>query len=102
MSNLNILVIGRHKQILNTLVGLVNKMENCTAFQADLDEEAINIFKENHIQLVLLSSGISQDSEDFIRTNFLKLHRSTKIIQHYGGGSGLLYNEIMEALISQK
>jgi len=100
MSNVNILVIGRNKQILNTLVGLVNKMENCTAFLADTDESAITIFKENHIQLVLLSSGISQDSENFIRTNFLKMNNATKIIQHYGGGSGLLYNEIMEALIS--
>ena len=58
MNKLNIFVIGRHPQITNTLFTLVNKMENCVGFSALTDEDAIKIFNENKIDLVLLSSGI--------------------------------------------
>ena len=98
MNKLNILVIGRHPQITKTLFTLVNKMENCVGFSALTDEDAIKIFNENNIDLVLLSSGIPEESEQLIRSNFTDKNPNIKIIQHYGGGSGLLSNEIMEAM----
>lgn len=98
MNKLNILVIGRHQEIMKTLFTLVNKMENCVGFSALTDEDAIKIFNENNIDLVLLSSGIPKESETLLRNTFKQLNADIKIIQHYGGGSGLLANEIMEAM----
>jgi DNA-binding response OmpR family regulator len=98
MNKLNILVIGRHQEIMKTLFTLVNKMENCVGFSALTDEDAIKIFNENNIDLVLLSSGIPEESEQLIRNIFTDKNPNIKIIQHYGGGSGLLSNEIMEAM----
>lgn len=98
MNKLNILVIGRHQQITKTLFTLVNKMENCIGFSALTDEDAIKIFNETNIDLVLLSSGIPEESEELIRSNFTNKNPKIKIIQHYGGGSGLLNNEILEAI----
>jgi hypothetical protein len=98
MNKLNILVIGRHPQIIKTLFTLVNKMENCVGFSALTDEDAIKIFNENNIDLVLLSSGIPEESETLLSNTFKQLNTDIKIIQHYGGGSGLLSNEIMEAM----
>lgn len=100
MNKLNILVIGRHQQIMKTLFTLVNKIDNCIGFSALTDEDAIKIFDQTKIDLVLLSSGIPEESESFIRNNFTSKNQYVKIIQHYGGGSGLLQNEITHALIN--
>ncbi len=98
MNKINILVIGRHQQITKTLLNLVNKIENCVGLSALTDDDAIKIFNENKIDLVLLSSGIPEESEQLIRKNFTDENPNIKIIQHYGGGSGLLNNEILEAM----
>lgn len=100
MNNVNILVIGRHQQITNTLFTLVNKINNCVGFSALTDEDAIKIFNQTKIDLVLLSSGIPQESENFIRNTFTAKNHNVKIIQHYGGGSGLLRSEIFGALVN--
>jgi DNA-binding NarL/FixJ family response regulator len=87
---IQILVIGRHEEILNTLLRIINKNEDWSAQGTLSDREAIKLFDTNNFDIVLLSSGISINCED--------KKPDIKIIQHYGGGSGLLSNEIMQAL----
>jgi hypothetical protein len=48
--------------------------------------------------IVLLSNGIDAGSENKLRNYFSARNPCVIIIQHYGGGSGLLKNEILQAL----
>jgi hypothetical protein len=48
--------------------------------------------------LALLGSGISEEAENKLRKIFTHQNPQIKIIQHFGGGSGLLSNEIEAAL----
>jgi hypothetical protein len=98
MSKVEILVIGRHPEILQTVLRLVNSNEDWNATGARTDEEALAIFTTNAFKLVLLGGGIEKHSEDKLCTAFKAHNRNIIIVQHYGGGSGLLAAEIYEAL----
>ena len=93
-----ILVIGRHEEIMETLLRIINRNEAWEGMGALSDTEAMQVFDEFHFELVLLSSGIPEDSEKKLCTYFRQQQPSIIIIQHYGGGSGLLSNELLEAL----
>jgi hypothetical protein len=93
-----ILVIGRNEEILTTIIRLINKSSKWEGHAAMKDEEAIKLFGMLHFDLVLLSSGISSSEEEVIRQNFNSKNPEIKIVQHYGGGSGLLSSEILQAL----
>lgn len=98
MSKLEILVICRHAEILQTIVRLVKNNPAWNAIPANTDLEAIATFDSNTIDLVLLGSGIEPESEAELRLHFTKQNPAIIIVQHYGGGSGLLAAEIYEAL----
>lgn len=98
MSKTQILVIGRHPEILQTVVRLVNNNETWNATGCLTDEEAITAFDEQQFALVLLGAGIEVESEDRLCDYFRANNPDIKIVQHYGGGSGLLSAEIFEAL----
>jgi hypothetical protein len=93
-----ILAIGRNSEIMQTLLRLINKNEDWNATGALTVEEAIRVFERVQIDIVLLSNGIDEDSENRLRTAFRSKNPGIIIIQHYGGGSGLLSNEILQAL----
>ncbi len=93
-----ILVIGRHEEILQTVLRILAKNEDWTAKGALTDEEAIELFNTNNFDIVLLSSGITAECEQTLRIYFKAQNPGVIIIQHYGGGSGLLSNEILQAL----
>ncbi|QPH39391.1 response regulator [Pedobacter endophyticus] len=93
-----ILYIGRDTEITTVMNRLLNARPEWKGICVCSDEEAIALCKENEIDLVLLGNGIDQQTEVDLRANLLALRPNVKIIQHYGGGSGLLYGEIMTAL----
>jgi len=97
-AKINILVIGRHQEILETVLRIINKSENWIAQGTQTDEEAISLFDQQKFDIVLLCGGIAEESETALRTVFTEKDPEIIIIQHYGGGSGLLSNEIMHAL----
>lgn len=94
----NILYIGRHPEILETVVRLINANENWFGAGAETDETAMDLFKKINFNLVLLGCGIEEESEQMLREFFNNANPSCPIVQHYGGGSGLLKNEILSAL----
>ena len=95
---ITILVIGRHEEIMQILLRIIHKNENWTAKAAMTDEEALALFDAHRFNIVLLSSGIDEADEQILRRSFQGKDPAITIIQHYGGGSGLLSNEIMQAL----
>ncbi|MBC7451078.1 MAG: hypothetical protein H7259_06280 [Cytophagales bacterium] len=101
MCAIQILVIGRNEDILNTVVRLVNNNEEWSAIGVHADVEAMECIDRIPFELVLLTNGIDDTSEDLLRAHVHAIRPAASIIQHYGGGSGLLSNEIMYALNSK-
>lgn len=95
---INILYIGRHQEILETVVRLINSNEDWFGVGAETDETAMDLFSKIHFNIVLLGCGIEENSEKKLCEFFQEKETNCKIIQHYGGGSGLLKNEIFSAL----
>ena len=93
-----ILIIGRDESILQTVVRLVNNDPEWVGTGAATDEDAIEKFHHHHFDVVLLTNGIGDEEEKKLRKIFTHQDAGIIIIQHYGGGSGLLQNEIREAL----
>ena len=102
MKKLIILYVGRNPEITGTMNRLLNARAEWLGFTTCLDEDALSICTNKHIDLVLLGNGLSTDDEQKLRDGLIKIRPSLKIIQHYGGGSGLLYGEIAEAMDSKK
>jgi hypothetical protein len=95
---MNILVIGRHAEINETVVRLLNNENGWHASGALTDHDAIRKFEKQNFDIVLIGGGVTEESERELITNFNRTKPSVKIVRHYGGGSGLLFAEIREAL----
>lgn len=98
MKNTRILVIGRHPVILDTVLRLINGHETWHAHGTTDVMADIDLFKQNEFDLVLMGGGIEESEESYLREVFISIQPEIKIIQHWGGGSGLLANEIQAAL----
>lgn len=94
MNTLNFLVIGKNQEILDTLKRVI---ENNEGWKADIqtDENAsYDDIRNKQLDIVLLSSGLEEQFEKDIKVFCENLDKNIKIIDHYGGGSGLLKNEV--------
>ncbi len=98
MQKIQILVICNNEEILQTILRLINNNETWKATGSSNAENAIELFHQHLFDLVLLGSGINDAEENKIRKIFVHQNLQIKIIQHFGGGSGLLSNEIEAAL----
>lgn len=102
MTSTQILVIGRHEHILQTVLRLINQRPSWEATGALDDEQAIELFHRQHFDLVLIGGGVDAISERKLRKLFSLLQPEAIVIQHFGGGGGLLENEILAALQQQR
>jgi DNA-binding NtrC family response regulator len=98
MDKVQILVIGRNEQILNTVERLINNNPKWRATACLTDEAAIAVCDKQGFDLVLIGGGVDETSETNLRKAITNRYPGTKIIQHFGGGSGLLATEINMAL----
>ena len=96
---IEILVYGKNEEILNTVIRLINKKESWKGEGSTEEERIIELLQSRSIDLLLLGGGISEEYEKRIRILTRKLSPGTVIVQHYGGGSGLLTYEIETALV---
>ena len=83
---------------MQTIVRLVNNNPEWDAVGVVTDDDATATFNNRPFKLVLLGSGIEKESEDKLCAAFKAQKPEITIVQHYGGGSGLLAAEIYEAL----
>lgn len=98
MKKIEFLIFGKNQSILEILIRLVNANEEWHA-EGFNDKELAKEYCINHsLDIVLLSSGIDEKCEEELRDFFNSNQPDIVIIQHYGGGSGLLKCEILEAL----
>ncbi|MGO4906222.1 hypothetical protein [Flavobacterium sp. W20_MBD1_R3] len=98
MKTIAILYIGGHLEITATVVRLLNAVPAWSGVGVMNIEEAKKVFMENKFTIVLLGSGIEEENEIDLRAFFKKQNPQIIIVQHYGGGSGLLKSEILLAI----
>ena len=94
----NILVIGREAAILEVIQRLVNAHEHWHATIVNTEEAAIAAVREKPYPIVLVSAGFSAQEEAAIRQQLTTINPDIVVARHFGGGSGLLENEILGIL----
>ncbi|WP_066439685.1 hypothetical protein [Chryseobacterium sp. CCH4-E10] len=94
MNALNFLVIGKNQEILDTLKRIIENNEGWKATILSDETKCYDLIKNIDVDLVLLSSGLEEQFEKDIKTFCENLDKNVKVIDHYGGGSGLLKNEV--------
>jgi len=94
MERLQFLVIGKNQEILDTLKRIIENNEGWKAEIRSNEAVCCDYIKENQVDIVLLSSGLDEEFENEIKSFCENLDKEVKVIDHYGGGSGLLKNEI--------
>ena len=95
---LNILAVGRDKDILAVVERLINSHDGWKAAVASTEDEAATVFRTKAFRIVLVGAGFSAEEEAVLRQRLLGLDPMVVVIRHYGGGSGLLENEILGIL----
>lgn len=94
MKELRFLVIGENLLILETLKRIIDDNSGRYAVTQSDEESSYEYLINHKVDVVLLSSGLNEPIERRIKQYVLGLDKSIKIIEHYGGGSGLLKNEV--------
>jgi hypothetical protein len=98
MPDKQILVVGLHPALLKTVLHLVNGHVGWVGIGAASAEEATTLLEAKPLDLLLLTNGLGGGEEALLRATATALQPGIPIIQHYGGGSGLLEGEIRAAL----
>ncbi|MNK74147.1 hypothetical protein D3C87_936530 [compost metagenome] len=97
----NILIVCTNQPIAATIARLIDKKEDWHASVALSLNEALEHCYAKTYDVILIGSGISQEHEDVLNLHLDKLNAETPVVKHYGGGSGLLYAEIYQALVKK-
>ncbi|RAJ82252.1 hypothetical protein CLV59_104477 [Chitinophaga dinghuensis] len=92
--SIQLLAIGYHPEIMQVLHRLMNSH---SGWQGDIAlslEEGLQQLSDKTYDGVLLGVGVTPEDEATISAAIEKQQLPTRIIRHYGGGSGLLENEV--------
>ena len=95
MEKKQIMVVSTNTSILQTIIRLINQNDAWNGVAADSFDTALLLAKDDRFDLILLGAGLDQEEEN----QLINLSGEKSIcVRHYGGGSGLLYSEIQQAL----
>ena len=98
MEQVKVLVIGKNVDIVQLLVKLTGKFKNLLVSGTTEETAILQIQEENAPDILIISCGLTDQSEQTIDAHIRLLHPSIKIIYHYGGGSGLLKGELQSVV----
>lgn len=98
IAQLNILALGRNPEIMSVMNRLLNAPDNWHGVTVDTTDEILKAFETTQFHIVLLCAGISPEEEAGLVPQLLQLNPSLIVKRHFGGGSGLLKNEIQFVL----
>jgi DNA-binding NtrC family response regulator len=100
----NILVIGKDPDILKVVLRLLNDFKEARYHAAGTTDpdEARRLLAQTDIDLVLITNGLDAAADADLR-GYISIQRpGIPVVQHFGGGSGLLFNEIRHTLLKQQ
>lgn len=90
----NLLLICKNSHILETLCRVLSKYDTYSVTSASTCEEIYLHLYRSNFDGVLLGSGLTDSEEKEVRYWIKTNAPQTRLIVHYGGGSGLLFNEL--------
>jgi hypothetical protein len=99
---LNILALGRNAEIMTVMQRLLNAPDNWYGLATTTNGVALEALQNTTFDIVLICAGISEEEEANLAKQFKDVQPDVIVRRHYGGGSGLLVNEIMHLLHSQQ
>ena len=94
----NVLVIGRQEDNLSVIVKLIQANPILSVMSSVSDEEAMTLFENNDVDLVIICCDVPEVSEQQLREQFRMQKPSIKILRQYGEENQLLKNEIDEVI----
>lgn len=98
MKKTEILIVCTHDEILKTILRLINSNALMHGIGVNTLEQALTVFKSSTFDLVLIGAGLQTQEEEELITNISRSLKKVPVVRHYGGGSGLLFTEIYQAL----
>jgi len=98
MDIIEILIVGTNKPIMETIARLIDKDGVWKATISFSFTEACEACLNKDFKLALIGAGLTDEEELDLKNQLNKLKPSLPIVKHYGGGSGLLFAEIHQAL----
>jgi hypothetical protein len=98
INQLNILAVGLNAEIMAVVDRLINGHEKWKGTTVCTLEEATHACSKDQYHIVLLCAGITEEQASQLKNTLAGLSPATIVIRHFGGGSGLLENEILAAL----
>jgi len=98
MKRLQILVLSSHAKMLKIILRALNKSEYWEAVGTKNFQEGIQEFQKNKIDIILFGIGVTPETASKATSEFQKSNPNLKTVWHYGGGTGLLFNEIYTVL----
>lgn len=96
---IQVLVVGRHEEIMQAVLRLINSTPDWEAAGALADEAAIELFQQRRFDLVLIGGGVEPESEAKLKAIFTFQSPLIRIVRHFGGGDNRLFADIREALM---
>jgi DNA-binding NtrC family response regulator len=98
MKKVKILVVCANEDIRAVILRLINANEFWEASGSSDVNSTIDALNSDVFDVLLLGSGLSPMEENSLIKYVGSNVPDVRIITHYGGGSGLLYAEIYQAL----
>lgn len=95
---MKILSFVTNPEILPVLDRVVNKHDGWTGERAPDLETARKKVSEGDFDVVLLGSGTGAEERVVLQAIIAGRNLQTVLVDHFGGGSGLLYAEVVEAV----
>jgi len=102
LNRIQVLVIGRHEEIIRTVLNLINNTPDWEAVGALADEAAIELFQQRRFDLVLIGRGVEPEGEAKLRAIFTFQSPLIRIVQYFGGGTPRMFEEIRNALETEE
>ena len=96
----HIIALSANPEILEVMLRLLREREDIEPQGAYTIHEAVVLLSRSGYRAILLGSGFLEAEEQSLRSRVAADYPSVKIIEHYGGGSGLLKAELEKALKS--
>jgi len=96
--SIHILVLGRDKAILEVVERLINSHEGWKATVVSTKEEVFTALGEREYRILFVAAGITVEEEEGLRRKVGDRYPGVVVSRHFGGGSGLLENEILSIL----
>ena len=93
-----ILIVGTNRPILATIARLIDKEGKWLCTITYSVSEATTLCLEKDFGLLLIGAGLADEEELELKQQMAILRPKLPVVKHYGGGSGLLFAEIYQAL----